>query len=129
MDAHDFPQLASADESLRKFLQDVAAEASPHVETVPPQQYATIGGLDFLGMVAAYALFRWCKIYLDHRRQQSELDLARQQLQIVREVAEQDGLPADKVRPVVEKLLDKISKRSADDPALQAALKLIGKGK
>jgi hypothetical protein len=43
----------------------------------------TVTGADlFVGLVA-YALYRWAKDYFDHRRAQGEIDIAKQQTQLI----------------------------------------------
>jgi hypothetical protein len=101
----------------------------PQASVEQPEKYVTVTGFDFLAVVAAYALFRWAKDFFDHRRARNETELARQRLDLIQALTEQDGLPPKEAQAVVAALLKSIEKRTEDDPALRKTLALLGKDK
>ena len=127
MNAAQFMQQAQEDPQLNGFLKDVAAEAGQEVQMEEPQNY-TIGGLEILIAVAAYALFRFLKDYFDHQRGLKEVDVAMHQEKLV-DALIKDGFKPKEAVAVTGALLNRIAKRGQDDPAFQTAIGLIGTGK
>ena len=127
MDAAQFMQQSKEDPQLNSLLSEVAQEAGQQVEMEEPQSY-TLGGMEILIAVAAYALFRFLKDYFDHRRGLNEVDIALQQEKIVAALI-QDGFKPKEAAVVTGALLNRIAKRGQDDPAFQTAVGLMASGK
>lgn len=127
MDAIEFDQHARQDLELRAFLREVAEDVAQQISVEEPQRFA-VTGVDILLGLAAYALYRWAKDYFDHRRALQELDIAKQQSQLIEGLIE-DGFPPKDAQATAMALLKGIAKRTADDPALKTARAFVGKGK
>ena len=125
MDSVEFEQLAREDPHRWAFLQEVAEKAGKQVSVEEPQRFAT--GVEIFIGIAAYALFRWAKDYFDHRRALNETEILRQQAQVITTLTQED-FPPELAQATVVKLLEGIAKRTKDDPVLQRALDLVGKG-
>lgn len=126
MDATQFTQRAKQDPQLNAFLKEIAEDASKQISVEEPQRFLTVTGVDILIAIAAYALYRWLKDYFDHRRALKEVEILKQQEQIIAALIK-DGFPPGDARVVTVALLKQIAKRNADDPVLKAAAGLIGK--
>jgi hypothetical protein len=124
MDATEFEQHARQDPQVRAFLREVAEEVAQQISVEEPQRFA-ITGVDILLGLAAYALYRWAKDYFDRRRALHEVDIAKQQVQLI-EGLMADGFPAKDAQATAVALLKGIARRTADDPALETARALVG---
>ena len=119
MDAMQFKKQAEEDPQLRAFLQDVAQDVGSRVSVEPPEGYP-LAGVDFLFGVAAYALYRLVKDYLDTRA-------LKQQAEVIKTLVEA-GFKPELAQATVIALLSRIAKRTEDDPVFRKALNLIGEG-
>ena len=118
MDAIQFTQRAKKDPQLREFLEEVAEEVGKQVSVEKPETFA-VAGIDLLFGVAAYALYRFVKDYLDSKT-------LKRQAEVIKMLIEA-GFPLELAKTTVVALLKRIAKRTADDPALKKAFDLIGK--
>jgi hypothetical protein len=123
MDASQFVELAGRDPEVAKFIKEVAANATGHVEAETPRSY-TLTGADFLIGIAAYALYRWLKDHFDHRRSMNETEVVREQTQIIGELIK-EGVEPEAAQAVTVALLDQIAKRGVDDPMLNKAAGIV----
>lgn len=127
MDAIEFDQHARQDPQLMAFLREVAEDVAQQISVEEPQRFA-VTGVDILLGLVAYALYRWAKDYFDHRRALQEIDIAKQQSQLIKGLIE-DGFPPKDAQATAMALLKGIAKRTEDDPALKTARAFVGKGK
>ena len=126
MDFPQFEQQAKQDTQVSALIQKMAEEIGTQIPTEGTGRY--IAGVDdVLISLAAYALFRWVKDSLDHRRAQNETEIAERRARIIQGLVA-DGFEPEKAQAVTEGLLKQIAKRTEDDPVLQKAVALIGTG-
>jgi hypothetical protein len=125
MDATAFEQHARQDPQLEAFLREVAEDVAQQISIEEPQRFA-VTGVDILLGLAAYALYRWAKDYFDHRRALHEIDVAKQQVQLIEGLIA-DGFPLKDAQATAAALLKGIAKRTGDDPALQTARTLASR--
>jgi hypothetical protein len=125
MDATAFEQHARQDPQLEAFLREVAEDVAQQISIEEPQRFA-VTGVDILLGLAAYALYRWAKDYFDHCRALHEIDVAKQQVQLIEGLIA-DGFPPKDAQATAAALLKGIAKRTGDDPALQTARALVGR--
>jgi len=128
MDSIQFTERAKEDPKLREFLEEVAEDVAKQVAVEKPQTFLTVTGVDILFGVAAYALYRLLKDYLDHHRAARETEILKRQAEVVTGLTEA-GFPPELAQATAVSLLNGIAKRTEDDPALKKALEFIGKGK
>jgi hypothetical protein len=126
MDAIEFEQHAGTDPEIRAFLREVAEDVAQQVSVEEPQRFA-VTGVDILLGLAAYALYRWAKDYFDHRRALHEIDVAKQQAQLIESLITA-GFPAKDAQAAAVALLKGIAGRAVDDSALKTARALVGEG-
>jgi hypothetical protein len=124
MDAKEFEEIAREHPQIQALLQEVVDEVDSQIALVDTERLIFPGDEVLIG-IAAYALFRWTKGYLDHRRALNEVEVLRQQQQVIAALI-QDGFSPEQAQAVVAALLGNIARRSGDDPALKAAFALIG---
>jgi hypothetical protein len=122
-----FEQHARTDPQVTAFLREVAEDVAQQISVEEPQRFAVIG-VDILLGLAAYALYRWTKDYFDHRRALHEIDIAKQQSQLIAGLIEA-GFPAKDAQATAVALLKGIARRTEDDPAVKTARAFVGKGK
>src|SRR5207244_12561223 len=101
-------------------------EAAEQTMVEEPQRFGL--GSEMLFGAIAYALYRWLKDFFDHQRSLREAELLLQQGEVIAALV-REGFPPQQAQAVVVSLLKGIAKRSADDPALKTALKLLGMDK
>jgi hypothetical protein len=89
-----------------------------------PDRYLTVTGADLLLTLVAYALYRWVKDSLDHRRALNETEALERRARVVADLAA-GGVPAEDAQKVVTALSEAIAKRTEGDPALEAARALL----
>ena len=126
MDGRQFEQQAREDPHISAFLREVAEDAAQHIAVEEPQRFVTVTGVDLLLGLVAYALYRLTKDYLDHRRALHEVDIARQQAQVIADLIDA-GFPPKDAQATAVALLKGIAKRTVDDPVLKKALAMAGK--
>lgn len=122
MDAMQFEQRAREEKQLCAFLQEVAEDAAKQLSVEDSQRFdVTITGVGILFGVAAYALYRLVKDYLDAK-------ILKKQAEVIKMLIEA-GFPPELARATVISLLDRTAKRIEDDPVFKKAIDLVGKGK
>ena len=126
MDGLQFEQQAREDPHLSAFLREVAEDAAQHIAVEEPQRFVTVTGVDLLLGLVAYALYRLAKDYLDHHRALHEVDIAKQQAQVITDLIDA-GFPPKDAQATAVALLKGIAKRTGDDPVLKKALAMAGK--
>lgn len=125
MDAMQFTQRAKEDPHLCAFLKEVAEEVDKQISVEKPGAFG-ITGVDILFGVAAYALYRFVKDYLDHRRAVREAEILKKQAEVIAALTK-EKIPPEMAKTTVVELLERIAKRTADDPVLKKAFNLVGK--
>jgi hypothetical protein len=120
MNAEQFCQHAAVNQTLADYLDKVAKEARPKRAN---RSFA----LEALFGVAAYALYRLAKNYLDHQRGLNEAELREQMLGQVRTL-EANGWDKDKALATVMKVAKEVATLRPDSPALKDTLEVLGKG-
>jgi hypothetical protein len=127
MEFNDFESQIREDKQLSGFVQDVLKHIPSTKTKEKSDRMIVVSGLDALFVMAAYALFRWAKDYLDYKRATNEINTAKYQEQLIAKLIE-DGFAPKESAIVTKSLLDNISKRANEnDPALQKALSMIKK--
>jgi hypothetical protein len=124
MSESEFQVAAHEHQAIRPLLDNVAASvraAHPDIDT--PGRYA-ITGAEVLLAMATYALYRLVKDRLDHHRALGEIELARKQAEIVVGLVDA-GFPPELAQATTTALLENVRGKTADDPAIKAALVLI----
>jgi len=128
MEPHEFDHHARHDPPLAAFVRTVAEEAAQEITISEPQRFVTVTGADLLVGLVAYALYRWAKDYFDHRRALGEVDIAKQQTQLINDLVSA-GFPPKDAQATTVALLKNIATRSADDPVFSTLRGLLGKRK
>jgi hypothetical protein len=123
MDPKQFTERAIEDNQINLLLTEVAQGISGRV-SIDEQQRFILGGADILIGIAAYALYRWLKDYFDHRRGMNETEILAQRTEIIAGMV-RDGFKPEEAAAIVDKLLENIAKRGADDPTLQLANDIV----
>lgn len=127
MEFNDFETDIRNEKLVTGFLQEVLNDIPSAKVKEEHDRMLVVGGLDALFVIAAYALFRWAKDYLDNSRATRETDLAKYQQELISKLIT-EGFSRKEATATTQSLLDKISKRAAEsDPALQKVLSLINK--
>ena len=126
MDGLQFEQQARADPHISAFLREVAEDAAQHIAVEEPQRFVTVTGVDLLLGLVAYALYCLTKDYLDNHRALHEVDIARQQAQVIADLIDA-GFPPKDAQAAAFALLKGIAKRTVDDPVLKKALAMVAK--
>ena len=126
MDSLQFEQQARQDPHISAFLREVAEDAAQDISVEEPQRFVTVTGVDLLLDLVAYALYRLAKDYLDNRRALHEVDIAKQQAQVIADLIDA-GFPPKDAQAAASALLKGVAKRTGDDPVLKKALAMVGK--
>jgi hypothetical protein len=121
MNEDEFAVKAQQDEPLSGFLLEIAdtVRGGP-----APEKFGVVGP-DLLWLAAAYAVFSLTKIGIDFLRGKSALALTEAKVNTMKFVMEKTGLGLKQSKDIVDKAIEETTKRSADDPILQAFLKLV----
>lgn len=120
MSFQQFRGRAELNETVADYLDEVAQQASPD------QAHRSVG-LDMLFGLAAYALYRQAKNYLDHRRGLIEAELNEKMLDQV-ETLVSGGWDREKALAAVLAVNKEVATLRPDSPALKEALALLGAG-
>lgn len=115
MNPDEFQNFTFSELPLRELVLQTAKDSGLHAE---PQKFAT--GLEPFAIWVCYALFRWSKLIFDARQRQLELDIIKQQSELINQLVS-DGWKREQAHKVVTALLDGLSTRQ-NDPAFQKAL-------
>lgn len=121
MTAEEFRERAMLDQTVADYLDDVAQEAIPG-------QNDRGGALALLFGIVAYALYRLAKNYFDHQRGLDETELRQEMLTQVDRLIQQ-GWGRDKALAAVLKVSKDVASLRPDNPALTAAMTLLGAGR
>ncbi|WP_309714515.1 hypothetical protein [Armatimonas sp.] len=121
MDEDKFAEQAQQDEPLSGFLLGIADT----VRGGPTPKRMGVVGPDILWLAAAYAVWSLTKIGIDFLRGKSALALTEAKVNTMKVVMEKTGLGLKQSKDIVDTALAETTKRSADDPILQALLRLI----
>jgi hypothetical protein len=117
MDFDQFCQHAKLDQNVANYLDDIAQAADPH-------QTDRSVGLDVLFAMAAYALYRLAKNYLDQQRGLAEAELRQQLLEQV-ETLVKGGWSRDKALAAALAVSKDVATLRPDTPALKGAIALL----
>ena len=123
MDHKQFTDRAIKDHQINLLLKEVAQGISGQV-SIDELDHFSVGGVDILISIAAYALYRWLKDYFDYHRNKNEGEILVERTELIARLVK-DGFKLQDATMIVNTLLENIAKRSADDPALQLANGMI----
>ena len=121
MNEDEFATKAQQDEPLSRFLLEIADT----VRGGPAPKKFGGAGPDILWLAAAYAVWSLTKIGIDFLRGKSALQLTEAKVNTMKVVMDKTGLGLRQAKDIVDAAIAETTKRSADDPILQALLKLL----
>jgi hypothetical protein len=121
MNQETFHIAAKNDPQISDLLRDIAKQSA--IEEDLSQGKYPLEMLSPLIGLATYALYRWARNFFDHQRGAQEIDLVKQQLDLIAGLA-QEGVPRAKAEKIVVAMLKEIRSRGMNDPAVQVALAL-----
>ena len=121
MNEDEFAAQAQQDAPLSGFLLEIAdtVRGGP-----APKKFGVVGP-DILWLAAAYAVWSLTKIGIDFLRGKSALQLTEAKVNTMKVVMNKTGLGLRQAKDIVDAAIAETTKRSADDPILQALLRLL----
>jgi hypothetical protein len=125
MSQETFHSAAKNDPQVSELLRDIAKQSATEEDSSP--QTMTPDALTALVGLVTYALYRWARNFFDHQRDAQEIDLVKQQLDLIAGLV-QEKVPRAKAEKIMVSMLKEIRSRGTNDPAFQVALKLASGG-
>lgn len=110
MDPQEFQHEAERNQRLADYLDEIAQNSSP------AGQDRSLG-LDFLFVVATYAVYHWVRTFIDHRRGLNEAELRQQMEKEIDRFIQSGHTPEQALQAVLE-----VSKAVAAKPPDEALL-------